>query len=54
MASLTIGNDILDIGSRKAESRARRPRVDLPIDQFNVPHVPNVSDQLHYSSNYYC
>jgi hypothetical protein len=49
-----IGNDILDIGSRKAEMRARRQRGGLGLDpaemttlgnpgQFDVPNVPDVS-----------
>lgn len=57
-----IGGDILDIGSRKAEMRARRQRggaglasgFGLPTDlsalgnpgQFDVPNVPDVSTSL--------
>ena len=47
-----IGNDILDIGSRKAEMRARRQRglvseeLSLGIPgQFDVPNVSDVSQQ---------
>jgi hypothetical protein len=53
MASM-IGHDILDIGSRNADMRARRQRggVGLPgaemttlgnPGQFDVPNVPDVS-----------
>ena len=48
-----IGNDILDIGSRKADIRAKRQRgIGLPDDvllggsppdTFDVPNVPDVS-----------
>jgi len=43
-----IGNDILDLGSRKAEMRARRQRglEELALGapgQFDVPNVPDVS-----------
>jgi len=57
-----IGGDILDIGSRKAEMRARRQRggglgvAGLPLDlaalgnpgQFDVPNVPDVSSKTLY------
>lgn len=50
----TVGNDILDIGSRKAETRARRQRgagsamgpPPLVLGEpgtFDVPNVPDVS-----------
>jgi hypothetical protein len=47
-----IGNDILDIGSRSADVRARRQRGDVGLPssvvlgrpgQFDVPNVPDVS-----------
>jgi hypothetical protein len=50
-----IGSDILDIGTRKADTRARRQdgALGLPPDmmigcgapgQFDLPNVPDVSD----------
>jgi hypothetical protein len=53
MASM-IGHDILDIGSRNADMRARRQRGDVGLEgavmntlglpgQFDVPNVADVS-----------
>jgi hypothetical protein len=48
-----IGNDILDVGSRKADLQARRRQGEMGISnemmlsghpgQFDVPNVPDVS-----------
>lgn len=50
--SFVVGNDILDIGSRKADLRERRNRM-MPNDMafgmpthMPVPQVPNVSMAL--------
>lgn len=46
--SFMVGSDILDIGSRKAEARARRNRMDplgmmsMMPTEMPIPHVPNV------------
>lgn len=47
-----VGNDILDIGSRKVEAKAKRSRSGMPMmetlisgipGEFDLPNVPNVS-----------
>ena len=43
-----IGNDILDIGSRKARRRGADPMMMGTPGQFDVPNVSNVSSCLSY------
>jgi hypothetical protein len=47
-----IGNDILDIGSRKARRRGADPMMMGTPGQFDVPNVSNVSS--YHIISYHC
>ena len=52
-----IGNDILDIGSRKARRRGADPMMMGTPGQFDVPNVSNVSSYRivsYHIRSYHC
>jgi hypothetical protein len=48
-----IGNDILDIGSRKARRRGADPMMMGTPGQFDVPNVSNVSSLSYHIISYH-